>query len=276
MTRSNTLPRIRAKKALGQNFLKSHTAARLLVESAHVAPETTVVEVGPGKGAITKILLEEAGRVIAIEKDPDMHAILAETFTSEIAEGRLTLVLGDILAFNVADYGLADRGYTVVGSLPYYITGIFIRTFLTLEHQPAHISLIIQKEVAERIVVRDGKASMLSVSVAAYGTPKYIKTIKAREFSPAPKVDSAILAIEGVSRDFFEEITEDAFFTVVRAGFAQKRKKLVRNLTVLVPKEESIEALETLALSPNVRAEDLTIQQWGDLTGRLYPKKNMV
>lgn len=254
----------KAKKSLGQNFLKSLTSAYCLVDSAGIERGDVVVEVGPGKGVITKILLKKTGHVISVEKDDDLYKSLVGKFKSEIESGKLELIHGDILEFNPEEYKSKD-GYILIGSIPYYITGIFIRTFLANKFQPKTIALIIQKEVAQRIVARDGKESILSISVKAFGIPKYIKMVKAREFSPKPKVDSAVFTIKDISRSFFKDISEDFFFKVVKEGYKSKRKKLIGNLSTLLPKEKLIKLFDNAKISPDVRAENLSKDDWGNI-----------
>lgn len=254
----------KAKKSLGQNFLKSLTAVYSLVNSAEIKSNDVVVEVGPGKGVITKILLGRAGHVIAVEKDDTLYKFLIDKFKNEIESGKLELIHGDILEFNPEEYKSKD-GYILIGSIPYYITGIFIKTFLADKFQPKTIALIIQKEVAKRIVARDGKESILSISVKVYGNSSYVKTIKAREFSPKPKVDSAIFTIKDIAHSFFNEISEELFFKIVKQGYKSKRKKLVGNLSALFPKDMLVEVFQKANILPNVRAENLSVDDWGRL-----------
>lgn len=255
-----------AKKSLGQNFLKNESSARELVRAANIGEADTVLEVGPGKGMITKILLESAKRVIAVEKDEALAAELEQTFAEEVESGKLVLVSADILQFEPKNYQLKATGYKLVGSIPYYITGQFLRRFLSIDPQPRTIALIIQKEVADRIVAKGGRESILSTSIKVYGTPKYVKTIKAGSFVPAPKVDSAILTIENITRNFFDTISEEQFFTIVRAGFAHPRKKLLGNVKHIGGNEG---AFERARVDINARAENLSVDEWKRLTQTL-------
>jgi len=256
---------MKAKKSLGQNFLKSPAVIRKMVEVAEVSRVDTILEIGPGKGALTHYLIESGAQVVAIEKDADMIPILEERFAEQIEAGQLALICGDISNKDlVATCPLTDK-YKLVANIPYYITGEIIRTFLETKTpmvQPMSITIMVQKEVAQRIVARDSKESILSMSVKAYSTPKYIQKVPAMLFNPKPKVDSAILHISGISKDFFKEnnITEKQFFTVIKAGFAQKRKKLTNNLSIRG------EILEHIGVESKARAETLTLKQWGQLT----------
>ncbi len=249
----------RAKKSLGQNFLKSQSALEKIAEAGELSPADTVLEIGPGLGALTERLLERAGKVIAVEKDRELFAMLSEKFAPQITANKLLLLEGDILDFDPAKYPETAEKYKIVANIPYNITGAILKKFLTAEKQPNRMVLLVQKEVADRIMARDGKESILSISVKAYGAPKIEGKIPAGSFSPAPKVDSAIIIIGNISRKFFTEkkIGEEAFWRLIRLSFAHKRKKLAGNLRgkdsdfPLIPKEFR-----------DKRAEDLSLSDW--------------
>lgn len=253
------------KKSLGQHFLRSESALRKIVEAGHLLTTDTVLEVGPGEGVLTELLLAQAGKVIAVEKDDRLIPILREKFASEITSGRLSLIHLDILDFDPSAYGLEPRAYSVVANIPYYITGALIRKFLESERQPSMMVLLLQKEVAKRIVAADGRESILSISVKAYGTPKYIDTVKAGAFSPPPKVDSAIIAIEHISKKFFGEDNEGRFFELLKRGFAHPRKLLSSNLDI--PGEN----LLACGIAEKARPENLSIADWQRLCASLEP-----
>ncbi len=214
---------------LGQHFLTGRWAARALARAVSIERSETIVEIGPGKGALTRELLATGAKVIAIEKDEALVSRLRKTFAAEIASGQLYLIEQDIRDFNPRSSTLKARGYVIAANIPYYITGEILRAFLTASVQPRAIVILIQKEVAERIMGKE-KESILSISVKAYGTPKIVAKVSRGNFSPAPSVDSAIIAIENISRDLFKDINEEMFFKTVRAGFASKRKFLAGNL----------------------------------------------
>lgn len=263
----------KAKKSLGQNFLKSILALNSIVEAGEVTENDTVLEIGPGKGALTEKLLEKAGKVIAVEKDRDLIAFLQEKFQKEIENKRFILIENDILEFNPrASLGL---GYKVIANIPYNITGAILKKFLTDENQPERMVLMVQNEVAQRIVSRDNKASILSVSVKAYGEPKTVMKVAKRYFSPAPKVDSAVILIKNISRKLFIEnkINEDLFWEVIHAGFAHKRKMLISNLKDFYDKQNKERGLtenkkqwdeifKKNNLNEKARAEELNISDW--------------
>ena len=264
-----------AKKSLGQNFLKSKAALRAMVEAAEIGEggaaaqqAATILEIGPGKGALTRALLDTGAQVIALEKDDRLIPILLESFKPEIAGGSLQILHTDALDFNPAELENKDN-YKIVANIPYYITGIFFKHYLTHPNQPKTMVVMVQKEVADRIVARDGKESLLSLSIKCYGQPHKIMNVKKEYFSPEPKVDSAIIAVENISRDFFKNISEEKFFTLIKAGFAHKRKVLIGNLQNIVPlenREISREKLEKvfakLKIPIKARAEDLKLADW--------------
>jgi len=264
---------VHAKKSLGQNFLNSKAVARDIVRAAELLPNETVLEIGPGKGFLTSELLASGARVIAVEKDDRMIPILSEKFAEEVIKKQLILIHGDIM--EKLERGLLGlpQTYKLVANIPYYLTGQIIRTFLESKSKPERTILMVQKEVATRIVARDKKESILSIAVKAYGTPKLIKKVPARYFTPAPKVDSAILAIENISgKNFPDTATEKLFFEIVRAGFAHKRKILAGNLKELL-KETAPQILKNVGIPENTRAEDLTLKHWLDITSKSRPSR---
>jgi len=268
------------KKSLGQNFLTNTGIVSSIVDSASLIPNETILEIGPGKGILTEELLKRGAKVVAVEKDSDLVPFLQEKFAKEIAEKKLILVNRDILDIVIpAKVGIRSIGtktldsrlrgndemwekYKLVANIPYYITGQIIRKFLTEKKQPSKMVLLVQKEVAERIVARDKKESLLSISVKTYGEPKLIKIVKAGSFTPAPSVDSAILLIDNISRDFFKGISEERFFDVLHAGFAHKRKQLFGNLRAVFDEDILREKMKEFGISESIRAEDVSLQEW--------------
>lgn len=244
-----------AKKSLGQHFLKSEKALNTIVETAHIVVDETVLEIGPGTGVLTERLLAAGARVIAVEKDDQLSLMLKEKFGEKIE-----LIHADILEIEPP-----EGEYKLVANIPYNITGAILEKFLSAERQPSHMVLLVQKEVAERIVARDNKESILSISVKAYGIPRYVERVLAGSFVPAPTVDSAIISIEGISKAFFSNFREKAFFTLLQAGFQSKRKKLSSNLAKIYPKERVLEAFQALNLDENTRAEDVAVEIWQEI-----------
>ena len=248
---------IRAKQSLGQNFLMHARIAERIALAAELPPESVVFEIGPGTGMLTRELLKLARKVIALEADHALLEKLRAEFAEEVRDGRLELLGGDIRTFDIASL---PEGYALVANIPYYLTGEIFKMFLTARNQPSAMTLLVQKEVAERIA-RAKKESVLSLSVKAYGTPAYRFTVPRGAFSPAPKVDSAVLAIRDISRKSFKDAAEEQrFFALVRAGFAHKRKFVRKNLA-----EASLPQGD---IPEKARAEDLPLSEWLSLARR--------
>ena len=253
----------RAKKTLGQNFLKSQPALRKIIEAGEIKKDDVILEIGPGKGALTEKLLACSFQLVAVEKDNDLYEMLKIKYRKQIAEGKLILVHDDILNFEIESYKPLAKSYKLIANIPYNITGAILKKFLTEKHQPERMVLLVQREVAERIVATprrggaSGKESILSISVKAYGEPKIVMKVPKRYFSPSPKVDSAVIVIKNISRKLFKEnaIEEDDFWQIVKMGFAHKRKKLSGNLKLLGKASQ-------LAPFKDKRAENLTLLDW--------------
>lgn len=268
-----------AKKSLGQNFLKSERALSKIVESGEIKEGDVILEIGPGTGALTERLLATGAKVVAVEKDDNLFELLKEKFAKEISTEKLELIHDDILNFNFENWKLKIENYKLIANIPYNITGAILEKFLSSNHQPSLMVLLVQKEVAQRIVggrgshsakaSRDKKESILSISVKAYGTPRYVETVKAGSFVPAPKVDSAILLIENISKDFFKEFSEADFFKLLQAGFQSKRKKLSSNLAQVVEGEKVMQTFKNLSLDENIRAEKVPISLWKELAKQI-------
>lgn len=285
--------KIKAKESLGQNFLKSKNVAKDIIRAADLDKNDVVLEVGPGKGILTEELVKKAGKVIAVEKDKRLVDYLNKKFESipkssdrrKVAYSTypgLEIINDDILKFNPRRFKLQVSGFKIVANIPYYITSHFLRKFLELDIQPSKMVLMVQKEVAERIVgekrknlpssipVIKGKdsrrqvfssvkESILSISIKAYGEPRIIRSVSRKYFSPQPKVDSAILLIDNISKNFFKNTDEKKFFSLVRKGFSNRRKMLKNNLKC------GPEVFKKCKISENARAENLSLSGWNCL-----------
>lgn len=261
-----------AKKSLGQNFLKSQKAIRQIANGAGDLKDKKVIEIGPGMGYLTEELLKtSAKKITLIELDDRLIPILQEKFSKEILAGRIEIIHCDILKIKLEDFGFEKGKYILIANIPYYITGAIIKNIIGGTTYPEKAVVLVQKEVAKRIVASDKKESILSIAVKAIGTPKIIDTVLAGSFVPAPKVDSAILLIDNISKKNFNEDPrqENLFFQILHAGFAHKRKLLKSNLKDgnIFKNTEDVEfALEKCLIKQDSRPEILTVEQWKALS----------
>jgi len=252
---------IQKKKSLGQHFLHTPHYLSLIADTVEIAHGETVLEIGPGEGALTEELLARGAHVVAVEKDHRLIPLLKDKFAGKNFE----VHEADALEFDLG--GQLKASYKVVGNIPYYITGALLKKFLSGTPQPSRLVFLLQKEVGERIA-RSKKESILSLSIKAYGTPKYIKTVPRGAFVPPPNVDSAILLVAGVSKDNFADAAhEERFFELLHRGFGSKRKMLAGNLKPLLG-ENAAGHLEQIGVAKNARAEDVPLEKWLLLSNR--------
>ncbi len=246
-------------KHLGQHLLVSKKIVDKIVDTSLLDNNKCdfVLEIGPGRGALTEKLLEEYKKVVCVEKDKNFYGYLEKKFENEIKKKKLVLFLSDIRDFNLTKSFGEDKKYKVVANIPYYITGSIIKDFLSKEKKPTSMTLLVQKEVAERIA-KSKKESILSLSVKFFGSPLYICTVKKNVFSPQPKVDSAILYIKDIKDQ--EKIFEKHFFQIIKKAFSAKRKKISSLLD-----KETCDLLVSVGISKDKRAEDVDILAWEKL-----------
>jgi len=250
-------------KSLGQNFLVDPNGLSKVLKAAEVRPEETVLEIGAGLGSLTYLLAQQAKQVVAVELDKRLIPPLTEALAGF---DNVTIKQGDMLAVS-PDALLGAERYVVVANIPYYITSALIRHLLEAEHKPTRMVLTMQQEVAERILARDGKMSLLAVSVQVYGKPELKARIPAGCFYPAPEVDSAVLAIELYPQPLIPAEQMDLFFELAHAGFAQKRKTLRNTLASGMKKNPAWaeQLLGVAGIDPQRRAETLSMQEWKQL-----------
>jgi 16S rRNA (adenine1518-N6/adenine1519-N6)-dimethyltransferase len=259
-----------AKKSLGQNFLIDHDVARRIVAAADVAPSETVLEIGPGPGVLTGMLVAQAARVAAVELDSRLVRLLLQEHREAVDAGRLSVVQGDVLESNPAELVAPAAAYVVVANLPYYITSPVLRHLLEASRPPERAVVMVQREVAERIVAPAGDLSVLGVSVQFYAEPELLFVVPPDAFRPAPKVESAVLRLRVRPQPAVADVAPALYFRMVRAGFGQKRKQLANSLSagLALPKAEAVGLLEAAAIEPSRRAETVTLAEWGELTRR--------
>jgi len=244
-------------KDLGQHFLTDENVLEKIVETADLGKSDIVVEVGPGIGIMTKELAKKAKKVYAVEIDPKIAEILS---TVCIKYPNLKIVRDDIRNFNPKGIGK----YKVVANLPYYITSHVIRKFLEEKHKPEAMTVLIQREVAERICAKPGRMSILAVAVQFYGIPEIVDLVSPMAFFPSPKVYSAILKIKVFKEPVFSDIDPKIFFRLVRAGFGEKRKMLSNSMSggLGIEKELAEKLLKGAGVEPMLRAERLSLDDW--------------
>ena len=263
---------LRARKRLGQHFLVDGEVLKHITSAADLNPADIILEIGPGLGILTRELASKVGRVIAVELDSKLAAILKKTTDSF---NNVTIINDDILHLEPAAL-LAEpekklqavtSPYKVVANLPYYITSPVLRHFLEASVKPETMIVMVQKEVAEAIVAEPGQRSVLSISVQFYGKPEIVSYVPAESFYPVPEVDSAILRIDVYHRPAVAVTDEKGFFKLVRAGFAAPRKQMANSLAqgLGLAKAEVLTLLARSGIVPKRRAETLTLEEWARL-----------
>ena len=254
---------IQPKKSLGQNFLVEPAGLMKVINAAELTGSEEVLEIGAGLGSLTYLLAQSSAQVTAIEIDRHMLEPLAEAISQF---KNVQIVPGDILELDPSNL-VKQENYVVVANIPYYITSAIIRHLLEATLKPSRVILTIQKEVAQRIVARDGKMSLLSLSVFVFGEPEIVGTIPAGSFFPAPDVDSAVLRIRLHAEPLIPPSQLDLFFRLAHAGFGQKRKTLRNSLSagLSLPTGEVETMLIEANIEPYRRAETLSVTEWARL-----------
>ena len=251
---------MRPLKSFGQNFLIDRSVLHNIVAAAAIEPNDEILEVGSGTGVLTRELARQARRVVAVELERDMLSLL-ETTTAPYPN--VELVARNLLFLDPVGV-FAQAPYKLVANLPYYITAPTFRHFLESANPPRLIVVMVQAEVAQRIIAEPGSLSVLAVSVQFYGQPRIIAQVPAQAFYPAPKVDSAILRVDVNPQAPLLPVERERFFRIVHAGFSEKRKQLHNALTHgLHTKNEEVHAwLAASAINASRRAETLSIEEW--------------
>ncbi len=253
-------------KKYGQNYLITDAPIKKMIEVAELKKTDTVIEIGPGFGVLTFVLVEKVKRVIAFEIERKLI-----DYWEENKSNNLEIVWGNVLS-ELTTYSLRLTAYKVVANIPYQITSNLLRVLLEAENKPESITVMVQKEVAERICAKPGDMSVLAVSVQYYGEPKIVVRVSKGNFWPSPKVDSAVLHIRIKDKGIRNKRFDEEFFKVVKAGFTNKRKQLWRNLSegLKLSKEDVKKILIDVVGNEKVRAEDLSVDNWKDVVSKLY------
>lgn len=252
------------KKKYGQNFLTDqNNILDKIIEVSNPCENEDILEIGPGEGALTELLLKKSKKVNCVEIDTDLEKLLKLKFENE---KKFNLIMGDILEVDLNEFLVSNT--KVIANIPYYITSPIVNKLISHRDKISEIYLMVQKEVGERICAASGKErSILTLAVEFFGEGEYLFTIPKESFTPIPKVDSGFISIK-LHRDkkYENKISEELFFKYVKASFSNKRKNIVNNLSTLHFSKDFIkEKLEILGISPNERAENITIDKFIEL-----------
>jgi 16S rRNA (adenine1518-N6/adenine1519-N6)-dimethyltransferase len=276
---------IQPSKGLGQNFLTDEGVLARILEASDLQPTDSVLEVGPGLGLLTRRIAERVAQVVAVELDRKMVALLAQELRGCT---NVHVIQGDILQVDPATeittaladtpanpYSLAPceeaLRYKVIANLPYYITSSALRHLLGARVPPTQLTLMVQREVAERILAGPGDLSLLAISVQVYGEAEMVCRVPARAFYPSPKVDSAVLRIKVHATPRILDAEMQRFFRVVHAGFGQKRKQVHNSLThgLGLSHEKVLQGLAETNIEADRRPQTLSIEEWARLAQAL-------
>ncbi|MBI3046219.1 MAG: ribosomal RNA small subunit methyltransferase A [Candidatus Harrisonbacteria bacterium] len=252
---------------LGQHFLINKSAIKKIIAALNLQPNDIIIEIGPGKGALTFPLTAECQKigckVVAIEKDPE----LAKNLELGIRNyGRIKILRGDVLKdlpTLIHNSSFIIQNYKVVGNIPYYITGKLLRILSELENKPELTILMIQKEVAQRIVAKPPKMNLLAAAVQFWAEPKILFTLKPADFSPPPEVNSAVIRLTTKQ----QITTDNNYYKLLHIIFKQPRKTILNNLKtgLKMPKNKIEIALKSLKIDPNSRPQNLSLEQINSL-----------
>jgi len=248
-------------KALGQHWLRDRTVLSHIADCAELTATDVVLEIGPGLGTLTSELLRRSEKVLAVEFDEE----LAKKLPAQFPGKNLEVVQSDILSFDLSRMSV---GYKVVANVPYYITSKIVQLLMTAENKPSIAVLLIQKEVAERLAALPGDMSILAISAQLFADVSVGDVVPAALFTPPPKVDSQVVILKTRTTPFLTDVEEEDFFRTVKAGFSAKRKKLRSSLSggLSISKLDAENYLNQASINPDMRAEDLSLDDWARLT----------
>ncbi len=254
------------KKSLGQHWLNDEYSLEAICEAAAVQSSDTVLEIGPGLGSLTKLLVQKAEQVVAVEFDEK----LATALPLRIGAENLHVVCQDILSF---DFSTMPVNYKVIANIPYYLTNNLIRVMSEIPNSPQTAALLVQKEVAQRAAAKPGDMSLLSVTAQFYWEVNLGEEVAADLFTPPPKVDSQILIMNYRKQPLYPNVDEKAFFRVVKSGFGQRRKTLLNSLSngLHLDKVKIEEICRQNSIDSKRRAQTLSLDDWHKLYLSLNP-----
>lgn len=245
-----------AKKSFGQHWLRDKYSLNQIVDAADLSSSDTVLEIGPGQGSLTSLLCAKANKVIAVELDKSLISGL-----EALNLPNLTVLHGDILTFNLSDL---DTGYKIVANIPYYLTSKLIRQISETDNKAKLVVLLVQKEIAERISAKPGNLSILGLTCQYFWNVSPLEVIPSIMFSPPPKVDSQIIKLIPKTNLSLHKAQEKELFQLIRIGFSSKRKTLLNNISsgYRIDKPRVLGYLRTINLEPNIRPQNLSLDQW--------------
>lgn len=253
------------RRQSGQHFLVDTAVARDIAAAAHLQRDEPVLEIGPGLGCVTSALVETGAKITAVELDRRLAPFLTANFPAD----RVTVVNDDVFRVRIDQY-FRDREYVLVSNLPYNITSLVIRNFLTLMPRPNRAALVMQKEVAERITAPPGEMSLLSVAAQLFAEVKIVREIPPTAFWPEPEVTSSLVSFRLKAGEMPEEEVKNVF-RLAKVGFSARRKHVARNLAggLKLDHEEMTAIITKLGLKSLARAQELSIEQWIELAKHL-------
>lgn len=262
-TQRNTLRRAsEGHSRLGQNFLIDRNIARRIVAAAAIDTKDEVLEIGPGRGALTRLLVEKASRVVAVELDNALAADLPARIGNTNA---LTVVQQDALEFEPSSH--FDSPYKLVANLPYYVGTPMVRRFLTVQQTPSELIVMVQKEVADNMTASPGGMGLLSVMVQLFASAKTLFSVPPKAFRPRPKVASAVVKLEPLAEPAIPVVDTDEFISFVAAGFRAPRKQIHNSLRLGLQSQsqEVVKALQDAEIEGVRRPSTLSLDEWGSL-----------
>jgi 16S rRNA (adenine1518-N6/adenine1519-N6)-dimethyltransferase len=253
-----------AKKSLGQNFLVDSRIVSRILAVAEVGPEDTVLEIGPGRGALTAKLAGVARRLVAVELDDVLAANLRDRFASA---ANVEIVHGDARELDLEPLFDAGERYKLIANLPYYAASRIVRQFLTAHIRPTSLVVMLQREVARTMAAAPGRMGLLSVMVQLYGAPRIAFSVPPRAFRPVPKVTSSVIRIDVLDTPALALDSEEQFFRLVTAGFSAPRKQVHNSLGngLDISGESARTMLESAGIEAVRRPGTLSVQEWGQL-----------
>lgn len=257
-TGQTTMDDNKPKKELGQHWLHDIASLRAMATAADIRAGDTVLEVGPGLGTLTQVLLDKGAKVTAVEFDTE----LANKLTSRLGNNaNLQVIQADIRKF---DFGILPPNYKIVANIPYYLTSHLLRLLAEAKKSPIRVALLVQKEVAQRVCASPGETSLLSVMVQMYFECSLGNIVPANLFTPPPKVDSQILILNRRDQAYFGSRDQKQLTRLIKAGFSERRKKLRSSLSggLNMPKESADALLASAGISGDLRAQNLSLDQW--------------